>query len=122
MAAKRILLHEPVNIPEGFASEAEEAAFWDRVELADDFPRLDMPPELDVPPDLSRVELPAAELRSWRRRLGLTQHDLDATLGLPRGTIACWERGRAPVSPMPMVRLALERIEQLQQRGRRGPH
>src|SRR5438270_10255450 len=110
MADEKIILHEPVDIPEGFASEAEEGAFWDRVELADDYPKLPIPPDQDIPPGPDRDHLPAVELRALRQQTRLTQHELSGALGVSPATINRWERGRTPVAPARMVRLALERI------------
>src|SRR5579871_4085761 len=110
MVRPKIILHEPVDIPEGFASEAEEAAFWDRVELADDYPKLPIPPDQDIPPGPDRDHLPATELRALRQQLGRTQGELAYALGVSPATIGRWERGCTPVRPARMVRLALERL------------
>ncbi|MHB8575864.1 MAG: helix-turn-helix domain-containing protein [Dehalococcoidia bacterium] len=113
----RIVLDGPVNISEGFASEAEEAAFWDNVDfspafLANPSP---IPPELYVPVD-AREEVTPEELRATRRRLRLSQTALGAELGVPQNTISRWELGLVPISHARMLRLALERLAQLHAR------
>lgn len=48
------------------------------------------------------------ELRALRRRLGLTQEDLAARLGVCVGSVNRWELGRVPPSPLAMR--AIERL------------
>lgn len=45
-------------------------------------------------------------LRAHRKRLGLTQHQVARALGIPRGTLACWELGVRPVHLEHLKRLA----------------
>jgi DNA-binding transcriptional regulator YiaG len=52
----------------------------------------------------------AADLRAWRDRLGLTQAQAAAMLGVPYGTLRAWETSRAPDHP-DMVRHAMRAIE-----------
>lgn len=55
----------------------------------------------------------AAEIRELRERLGLTQEQMAARVGVSFTTISRWERGHRP--PSPMAAAALARID------RRGP-
>lgn len=54
----------------------------------------------------------SAEVRAWRESHNLTQARMGALLGLRSGavTIGSWENGRS--APLPMLRLALERLDQ----------
>jgi transcriptional regulator with XRE-family HTH domain len=50
-----------------------------------------------------------AELKAWRKRLGLSQEKAAAALGVDRSTVAKWETGRAPISKV--VALACRAVE-----------
>ena len=52
----------------------------------------------------------AKHLREVRERLGMTQSDLGAALGLNADTIGRWERRVQPISHPRIVRLALEQL------------
>lgn len=55
--------------------------------------------------------LSPGELRAWRLRLGLSQAQLSARIGVAPNTLARWERGALRMLNPVVVRLALERIE-----------
>ena len=48
-------------------------------------------------------------LRAWRKRVGLSQLDLAARLGIDKSTVNRWEAGTR--SPPPFVWLALAAVE-----------
>lgn len=50
------------------------------------------------------------ELRDYRRKLGLTQAQLAASLGVTPNTVARWERDELVIANPRMLRLALERL------------
>ena len=56
------------------------------------------------------MPLPAAELRSRRRKLGMSQRRLAAELGVTATTVARWERGERAISNAVLVRLALDHL------------
>jgi len=72
---------------------------------------------LEIPGDtlwrLSENQLgnawPPAEFKAWRKRLGLTQEQAAAELGLTRRAIVHYERGARMISKV--VRLACEAVE-----------
>ncbi len=52
-----------------------------------------------------------AELKSERRKLGLSQAQLALALGVHANTVACWERGDKAIGNPRMVRLAFQQIK-----------
>ena len=58
-----------------------------------------------------RAVLSAAELRSRRLGLGMSQRSLAAEFGVTVTTVARWERGERAISSALLVRLALELLE-----------
>jgi DNA-binding XRE family transcriptional regulator len=55
-------------------------------------------------------QVPAFDLRAWRRAHGLTLKQLAATLGVYWITVQRWETGAQAIPPY--LHLALERLEQ----------
>ena len=53
------------------------------------------------------------ELREFRKRMGYSQIELAAVLGLAQNTISRWEKGTAPIGHPIVLRLAMERLAQL---------
>lgn len=51
------------------------------------------------------------DLRTRRRRLGLSQTQLAEQLGVTQNTISRWELGEMEIANPTMLRLALERLE-----------
>ena len=51
-----------------------------------------------------------ADLLTAREALGLSQHALAEALGIPRNTVARWERGALLIRHGTILRLALERL------------
>jgi len=45
-------------------------------------------------------------LARWREKLSLTQHTVATVLGVSRALVQRWERGRCPVAPGHVARLA----------------
>ena len=114
---KKHVLSGPVNIPEGFPSEADEVTFWQHAELSDAFVRNGRRvPDHRLPPvrATSTVPMNAEQLRRWRTRLGLSQTALGELLDVPQNTISRWELGQLPIEHGKMLRLALERLAALQ--------
>ena len=68
------------------------------------------------------MALSAAELRSRRLKLGMSQRWLAAELGVTATTIARWERGERPVSNAVLVRLALDHLAGQASRASRGSY
>lgn len=58
-----------------------------------------------------RAEMSAAELRSRRVALGMSQRSLATELGVTTTTVARWERGERAISNAVLVRLALGMLE-----------
>ena len=56
-------------------------------------------------------EINGRELRQRRTKLGMTQEDMGAALGVAWNTIARWERGELQMAHPMMIRVMLERIE-----------
>jgi transcriptional regulator with XRE-family HTH domain len=54
------------------------------------------------------------ELRARRKALGLSQAALAQRLGLPRNTLARWEREELRIEHDEVLDLALQRLEQSQ--------
>lgn len=63
------------------------------------------------------------ELRSFRRRAGLSQSGLAARLGMATGTVARWEQGRRRMPPWLPLALSSYKLlrSRLPRHGRRGP-
>src|SRR6184192_3931043 len=53
------------------------------------------------------------DLRRRRRQLGMSQAELGRSLGLASNTIARWERDELPIGSPVLLRLALERLEEI---------
>lgn len=53
------------------------------------------------------------EIKSWRLRMGYTQHGLARALGISQVTVARWETGRQ--RPEPYLRLALRCLDECPQ-------
>jgi predicted ATPase/DNA-binding CsgD family transcriptional regulator len=68
------------------------------------------------------MPLPAAELRSRRLKLGMSQRRLAAELGVTATTVARWERGERPISNAVLVRLALDHLAGQAARASRGSY
>src|SRR5436309_2309652 len=107
---KMEFIHSVDEIPE-FASDEEEANYWDTHELAEDFVEGPPIPEEELPEVRPREELPltisGAELRAWRRRRYLRQFELAGVLGVSERTISGWERETIPIEHGRLLRLAL---------------
>lgn len=56
-----------------------------------------------------------ADIRAWREERGLSQADLARALGVTQATVSRWETGERP-PPLPMLRLALERLQRTYRR------
>jgi DNA-binding transcriptional regulator YiaG len=50
-------------------------------------------------------------IRTTRGELGLTQAGLAALLGVTETTVRRWERGQSAPTPAPMLRLALQQLQ-----------
>lgn len=68
------------------------------------------------------MPLSAAELRSRRVKLGMSQRRLAAELGVTATTVARWERGERPISNAVLVRLALDHLAEQAARAGRGSY
>ena len=68
------------------------------------------------------MPLSAAELRSRRLKLGMSQRRLAAELGVTATTVARWERGERPISNAVLVRLALDHLAGQAARASRGSY
>lgn len=55
-----------------------------------------------------------SELRSARKELGLSQAELSAVLGVPKNTIARWERGELKIAHPRILALAITELRRSQ--------
>jgi DNA-binding transcriptional regulator YiaG len=53
----------------------------------------------------------AAELKTWRRKVGVTQQQLAILLDIPPLTISGWETGRIPIKRPRLLELACKMLE-----------
>jgi DNA-binding transcriptional regulator YiaG len=61
----------------------------------------------------------AEEIKAWRHRLGWTQEQAAAALGVPVQTVRAWEIGRYPPRHRRVLTLALAQVAAEQQKPRR---
>ena len=112
---KPIVLNGAISIPDGFASEEDEANFWDMVEIAgtaNDALAL-LAGWLPEPRAEGELPIDGDGLRRWREELQFSEDALGAELGMSQTTIAAWERGSLPIEHPQMLRLALEGLARL---------
>jgi putative transcriptional regulator len=64
----------------------------------------------DVPVKITKVEVPAIDVRAARKRLGLTQEAFAAKFGFQPATLRNWEQGRTrPDGPARVLLAVIDR-------------